>query len=151
MASPGTFRLRKTLKLPRFCAGIGTFQRNTYGTASISEYTAEPEYPPIRDTSREATRRRNKDVWHEKIKNLATVEQKFVELNMPKYYGYWSCHLKDTEAKINGLEFLKYATRTHIVESLPDNYYFDVKSEAEKLASDLQDKVEALIDLHFNG
>lgn len=137
-------------KLSRILGEICIYKRSTHSAIAASEYAEAAEYPPILDMSKKGKRQRKKEVWYEKITKLPTVEQKFMELNMPKYYGYWSCQLHDTWRTMNGLPFVKYATRTHTVNTLPDNYYSEVKSDAEKVAYDIKDQVEALIDLNFN-
>ncbi|KAK4298493.1 hypothetical protein Pmani_029168 [Petrolisthes manimaculis] len=124
---------------------------------SVSEYTDTPQYPPILNTSKRATWQRKKDTWHHNINNLATVEQKMVELNLPKYYGYWSLGFKDVRPKILGYDFCRYATRTHIHEEegggggLPMGYYDDVRPQAETLIPMVVDKVEQLIQLNFTS
>lgn len=139
-----TTRLSRIDPIQRVCL------RYNQNAASLSEYTDVPEYPPILDMSPEAKRRRRKAAWHDKITELPTVEQKLIELNMPKYYGYWSFHMLDNNPTLAGTEYAQYATRTHIVNSLPVDYYSDVKAEAERIALLVKDQVEQLIDLNFN-
>ncbi|XP_068210729.1 large ribosomal subunit protein mL65 [Palaemon carinicauda] len=133
-----------------FCAVKRPQRQNHHEATALSEYSPEPEYPPIQDMSRAAYRRRKKEAWHEKVKNLPTVEQKFIELNMPKYYGYWSCQIKDNWHKINGGDFIKYATRTHVSKDFPVDYYGEVKGEADQVAQQIQNQVEDLIVFHHN-
>ena len=144
-------RLRNTSRLCGICCKLRTQARNAHqsAVAPASEYSDEPEYPLILDTSPEARRRRVKEEWHDKVTNLPTVEQKIMELNMPKYYGYWSCRINDDVLKLNGLPFLQYATRTHVTKELPSNYYDEVREEASKVADQIQNEVETLIQLSF--
>ncbi|XP_066983113.1 large ribosomal subunit protein mL65 [Macrobrachium rosenbergii] len=144
-------RLTNTPLFLRVCCTLKRPQgKNYHGAATASEYSPEPEYPPILDMSRGALRRRKKEAWHEKVKNLPTVEQKLIELNMPKYHGYWACQIKDDWHKVNGGNFLRYATRTHVTKDFPVEYYGGVKGEADELAQRIQGQVEDLILLHYN-
>ncbi|MPC91464.1 hypothetical protein E2C01_086502 [Portunus trituberculatus] len=61
------------------------FLSSLYHDAALSEYTDTPQYPEILDVSWEAIRRRKKEAWHQKVTRLPSVEQKMMELNMPKY------------------------------------------------------------------
>ncbi|XP_042879584.1 28S ribosomal protein S30, mitochondrial-like isoform X2 [Penaeus japonicus] len=123
--------------------------RRNHNAASLSEYTDVPEYPEILDENREARKRRKTEAWHQKITGLPTLEQKLMELNMPKYYGYWSCRLHDAKPTLQGTPFTRYATRTHVVEGLPEGYH--EKEAAGALAKELKDSVEELILLNFQS
>ena len=52
--------------------------------AAHDEYTATPTYPPILDIRKEPRRARKNEEREEKMKNLPTIEQKMIELNMPR-------------------------------------------------------------------
>lgn len=94
------------LCLGRLGAGhpLGPLVAAFHAEAPLSEYTATPAYPAVEDLSRAAKRRRQKEEWHAKVTGLPTVEQKAVELNMPKYYGHWSCHVHDTKVRAGNTE-----------------------------------------------
>ncbi|KAG7173504.1 28S ribosomal protein S30-like [Homarus americanus] len=141
VAAPSLLRF---IKLEQVCT------RPCHHAVAPNEYTDVPKYPPIVDMSRRAKKKRLKTAWHDKITKLPTVEQKLMELNLPKYYGYWSGHLIDVCPKLLGLNFIQYATRTHVVNGLPEEYYSDVKNEAERLTTAVTDKVEHLIHLNYN-
>ena len=72
-------------------------------------------------------------VWHIPVKlgtdlcwtNSSEILQ-VVELNMPKAYGHYCCELRDDQFHINGLNFLKFITRTQVIEGLPSHYYEEV-------------------------
>ncbi|XP_018012315.1 uncharacterized protein LOC108669482 [Hyalella azteca] len=112
-----------------------------------AEYVATPNYPPILDTPPEILQ---KEAWHARITNLPTFEQKLVEYNMPKAYGYWSCILRDHEYQVNGTPFLKFVTRTRILEGPKRDYYADVAEAAANAAVRLAPEVEKLILLHHH-
>lgn len=123
--------------------------RRNHSAAPLDEYTDVPEYPPILDVSTEAKKKRKTEAWHQKITDLPTLEQKLMELNMPKYYGYWACRLLDTKPTLQGTSFTQYATRTHVVEGLPEGYH--EKEAAATLAKELKGPVEDLLLLNFQA
>lgn len=54
-------------------------------TQENEEYTTTPQYPPILDLSFEKRLERKKEKVYEEIKNVKTVEEKQIKLNMPRY------------------------------------------------------------------
>lgn len=140
------------LCLGRLGAGqpLGSLVAAFHAEAPLAEYTATPAYPVAVDLSRAATRRRQKEEWHARVTGLPTVEQKAVELNMPKYYGHWSCHVHDTKPMLLGADFCQFATRTHVAQGLPQDYYGEVWDAAMAAAGKVTDQVEQLIDLNYN-
>jgi small subunit ribosomal protein S30 len=101
-------------------------------TSLDEEYSTEPQYPPILDVSRAAEHAREVQAWHNKIKNLGTVEEKLIEVNMPKYYG-WKCNMsKEGEIPYNALTYAQHITRTHFIEGLPTFYQSQQLDEAAK-------------------
>ncbi|GLG96810.1 Uncharacterized protein GBIM_03711 [Gryllus bimaculatus] len=90
----------------------------------LPEYTEKPEYPPILDLSRDAVKKRNDEVWHNKIKNLEILEEKLMEVNMPRYYGWPCIGLFEGKVPYGSLQFAQYITRTFIVtqQELPMLY-----------------------------
>ncbi|XP_037039129.1 28S ribosomal protein S30, mitochondrial [Bradysia coprophila] len=87
------------------------------------EYTKEPQYPPILDLESKAIRLRNRQEWHDKIKNVKTIEEKLIGINMPRYYGFKSVMLNDHIFRYNSLPFFQHITRTQLVDAgLPDCY-----------------------------
>ncbi|CAL4108052.1 unnamed protein product, partial [Meganyctiphanes norvegica] len=125
--------------------------RLSHNAVAVSEYTEVPEYPPIVDNSKEAKRQRTKEEWHNEITSLPTIQQKLMEMNMPKYYGYWSCQMHSSRHYLNALEYIQYATRTHVSNDLPEEYYAEEKIEAAKILPRIRDQVEGLIDIRFSN
>lgn len=74
------------------------------------------EYPPIVDDSCPARKERKKLEWHEKIKKIETIEEKLIEINIPRYYGFKCLMLNEKSFPYNTLPFFKYATNTEFVE-----------------------------------
>ncbi|TDG41441.1 hypothetical protein AWZ03_012142 [Drosophila navojoa] len=83
-----------------------------------AEYTAEPEYPVIRDLSYKSRKQQTAAEWHEQIRQLPTVEEKMIKVNMPRYYGYKVVDLNDTKIPYNALPLTQHYTRT-VLEELP--------------------------------
>lgn len=102
---------------------ISQYRRiSSYFQPSESEYVSEPVYPPILDLSYEGIKDRKIETQAQKITDLPTVEEKLVELNAPKYYGWWACHLKEMFIPYDALPFCQYATRTCLSNGLPPVY-----------------------------
>lgn len=109
-----------------------------------NEYNEIAVYPEIVDTSYDARKSRKIQTWHEKIKKLGTIEEKLLELNMPRYYGYSCVMLNDKKMPYNTLPLIQYCTRTHFKENLPS--YYEKNSEKannflQLVKSDLEDSL----------
>lgn len=102
-----------------------------------SEYSEVAEYPPILDDSYKAKKSRTQLQWREKIKKISTIEEKLIEINLPKYYGYKCVLLDEKTFPYNTLPFFKYATNTELVE---------MKTFAPKTEDDAK-KVEIFLNL----
>ena len=110
------------------------------------------EYPVIEDTSKEAKRIKKKLEWREKIKRVPTIEEKIIELNIPRYYGYKCLMLENNDFPYNSMPFIQYVTKTEF-EQLPEN--IKDENEAKKvdgflelIKSDIQDAIEFEIDAY---
>lgn len=105
-----------------------------------SEYTAEPEYPPIRNTSFKARKAQTVADWHSEIREVATVEEKMIKINMPRYYGYKVVDLTDSSVPYNALPLTQHYTRT-VLEELPQ-----LQSTTEsKQVDDNKTKMDAIV------
>ena len=137
---------------------VTQFTRKTFSTSCRtlssrffpveSEYTDEPCYPPIIDLSSQAKINRKADAVGEIITSLPTVEEKLIELNAPKYYGWLSCQLSGDKFPYNVLPFAQFATRTCLAPNLP-SIYSDLDGTASKYVSVLRDSVKELILQEF--
>lgn len=122
-------------------------RRSLSSVTAIKEYTDKPNYPPIQDLSFEARRYRKKEILAEKMRKLATVEEKQMGLNMPKYHGFKCIMLNDHRFPYNSLPFVQYVTRTVFHETddkLPD-YYRKNDSQVDVLAAGLKSVIEDAI------
>ncbi|CAK1581061.1 unnamed protein product [Parnassius mnemosyne] len=108
-----------------------------------NEYTEAPEYPPILDMSLQGRKLRERQIVHEKIQKLNTVEEKQIALNMPRYYGWKCVMLNEDKIPYNALPLVKCYTRTHFIpsSSLPDVY-----SETASLADLVVKQTKSLIE-----
>lgn len=103
----------------------------------FTEYTDVPEYPPILDLSQEAKKARELEAFAERMKKVPTIEEKLIELNMPRYYGFKNIALNDNNYPYNALPYIRYLTKTDFQELTQDpeeekkvDKFFDlVKSE----------------------
>ena len=104
-------------------------------------------YPPIYDISLKSEKEREFKTWTDKICNLPTIEQKLIELNMPKYYGWKSANIRDESIPLCAADFVNYSTRTYTIKELPIEYYQDVQETAERYLPEVKDYIENLIYL----
>ncbi|KAH8421486.1 hypothetical protein KR009_009693 [Drosophila setifemur] len=121
-------------------------------TAAEGEYLAEPEYPEIRDLTFKARKQRDAAEWHEEIRQVPTVEEKLIKINMPRYYGYKVIDFNDNKTPYNALPLTQHYTRTVMEERVPAATK-EPKVGAEAKEDDLfksvrEDAIEALEFAH---
>ncbi|XP_070495949.1 large ribosomal subunit protein mL65 [Chironomus tepperi] len=113
------------------------------------------EYPVIEDVSTEAKRIKKKLEWREKIKRVPTIEEKIIELNIPRYYGYKCLMLENNDFPYNSMPFIQYVTKTEF-EQLPESIKDEKEAKKidgflELIKSDIQDALEFEIDAYKNS
>jgi Mitochondrial 28S ribosomal protein S30 (PDCD9) len=106
----------------------------TNALANQEEYNRLARYPEIKDISAKARKVEKNEAYHEEVKQLNTVEEKLIKLNMPKYYGFKCIMLHDKKFPYNSLPMSQYACRTHF-EELADLSVLFGKNIQEKSAS----------------
>ncbi|XP_037510591.1 28S ribosomal protein S30, mitochondrial [Rhipicephalus sanguineus] len=113
-------------------------------------YTDEPKYPTILDTSYTATKRREREEWRESIKAMPTVQQKLGKMTE---LGLQFCYLAQPDTLYyNCLPAYQYATRTHLIEGLPDVYEkIDVEDAYARLKPHLVDAVASELEMLESG
>jgi len=116
-----------------------------------SEHTDKPEYPQHVPPQYQTEEFVDKKDWIVKMNRLGSYEQKVLELNMPKGYGWHCCELRDDEFQLNGLQFIKFVTRTKVIEEMPTDYYSDVSSSSKIAAERLAPHIEELIKLFYHN
>lgn len=111
-----------------------------------AEYTKEPQYPPIQELSFKANQLRKRASWYEHIRELPTVEEKLLALNMPRYYGYKCLMLRDDQFRYDCLPFVQHSTRTVFTGgALPEAVYEPLRERAEQFVATIRDDVQAAI------
>ncbi|XP_032580726.1 39S ribosomal protein S30, mitochondrial [Drosophila sechellia] len=115
------------LKLNRVRQLRTTYKRCLAGQSQLqlNSTDAEPVYPEIQDTSFKARKQKDAANWHEEIRQVPTVEEKMIKINMPRYYGFKVVDFNDSKIPYNALPLTQHYTRT-VLEDLP--------SETEKKA-----------------
>ena len=126
-------------------------QPATAATTELSEYTDKPIYPEIISNSYDSKKLRKYEEWHDQIKNLNTIEEKLIKINMPRYYGHKSVILSDGKFPYNCLPLTQHYTRTALTETQP-NYLTTnpelVNSFTEQIKSDVVDAIEFCTDFY---
>ncbi|XP_017050940.1 39S ribosomal protein S30, mitochondrial [Drosophila ficusphila] len=107
------------LKLKRVNQLRATYKRCLAGQSlQLSPADNEPAYPEIQDPSFRARKQRDAADWHEEIRQVPTVEEKLIKINMPRYYGFKVVDFNDSKIPYNALPLTQHYTRT-ILEDLP--------------------------------
>lgn len=116
------------------------------------EYTETPEYPPILDMSLEGRKKRERESLFAKIRELNTVEEKQIALNMPRYYGWKSVMLREDKVPYNALPLVQCYTRSHFIpsEKLPDTYA-DTDQLADDVVKEVKGQIEDAIAIELDG
>lgn len=112
------------------------------------EYTASPQYPPIRDPSYKKKLERGLDAKNIEIRNVKTVEEKQLKLNMPRYYGFKTFMFHEDYIPYNCLPLTQHATRTHLIQGkgLPE-YYQNVSVEnLETISKNVEEAILMEVD-----
>lgn len=126
---------RKTLSNNSICVLKTAIRKNVNVTRNQVENTV---YPPILDLSLRGRIKRRRDLWHDKIKKLETVEEKLYGINMPHYYGWKSLHLEEGNVPYNSLDHAQYITRTHVINDSKLPEFYDAVITNEQLDSMVQ-------------
>ncbi|XP_017034058.2 large ribosomal subunit protein mL65 [Drosophila kikkawai] len=118
------------------------------------EYTAQPVYPEIRDLTHKGRKQRSAADWHEEIRQVPTVEEKLIKINMPRYYGYKVVDFNDTKIPYNALPIAQHYTRTVLEKTTPVVKEEGAKTEEKPVTEDdlfkaaREDVIEALEFAH---
>lgn len=116
------------------------------------DYTEKPEYPPILDLSYDAKKKRAKEKYHEEYKQVGTVEEKLLKINLPRYYGWKAVILNETDIQYNALGMAQYVTRTDLkeVDRLPEFYKKNDELVA-KVVEKVKSEVEDILGYEYSG
>ncbi|CAK1542237.1 unnamed protein product [Leptosia nina] len=108
-----------------------------------NEYTDTPVYPDIQDASLQARKLRERESVYANIRNLNTVEEKQIGLNMPRYYGWPCVQFKEDHIMYNAMPLVQYYTRTYFktTDKLPEHY-----NQFSEIASSIVNEIKSLIE-----
>lgn len=117
-----------------------------------SEYTEKPEYPPILDMSLQGRKLRERQALYQKIKEINTVEEKQIALNIPRYYGWRCVMLNEDKIPYNAMPLVQYYTRSHFVpvDKLPE-YYSETSAAADAVVQEIKALIEEAILIENDG
>lgn len=107
-------------------------------------------YPPILDVRPGKKRERSRGVWHEKVKNLKTIEEKIIKVNIPKYYGYQMSLLNDHTFEYDCLPYVQHWTRTVYEDGLPKNWCMRSAEEIDQHVKSLMGPIEESLSVLFH-
>ncbi|RZF37645.1 hypothetical protein LSTR_LSTR015661 [Laodelphax striatellus] len=85
--------------------------------SALQETPDKANYPPIEPVTDEYKKLAARKRLHEKYRKLKTVEEKLFALNLPRYWGWETTVINEGNIPYNFIDFVKYATRTHLVKS----------------------------------
>lgn len=105
-------------KISSQCRTLSTVAKaETSPISRESEYYDEAPYPPITrfppkfiDLTDKTQKTR-----HDKIQSIETIEEKIIELNLPRYYGF-KCLMLSDRFPYNPLPYVQFCTNTEFVE-----------------------------------
>ncbi|ENN71725.1 hypothetical protein HUJ04_006196 [Dendroctonus ponderosae] len=132
--------------LKRSIAPRAWLQARSFSSPAVQEddeYTASPQYPPILDLSYKKKLDRSFEKNRTEIRNVKTVEEKQLKLNMPRYYGFKTFMFHEDHIPYNCLPIAQHITKTHLIQDkeLPA-YYQNVSAEnLETIAKDIEEAV----------
>lgn len=139
-------RVLSVAKRSNYVHCVKNLKLRKYSSAVVpeSKENVEAEYPKILDVSEIPTELRRKEAYYDKIKKLNTVEEKLIALNIARYYGWPSFHLKEGTIPYNFLPFSQFITRSEVkeVETLP--VYLD-NDKTRKILADIKPELEKVI------
>lgn len=119
-----------------------------FSTALAQQETPKDavEYPPIVDNSFKEKFNRRRVAKYDRIKECPTIEEKIIELNMPRYWGFRCLMMGDQWYPYNSLPMVRYSTKTDFQET---PLKIEDPAEAKKvddfynlIKSDLMDALE---------
>lgn len=116
-----------------------------------NEYVEEAVYPPIEDISTRKKKERQRLEWHEKIKQVGTIEEKLIEINMPRYYGYKSFMLSENSYPYNTLPLFQYVTNTEFVKTESHSKEGEGVKNLEGLLKVIRADIEEALEFELDG
>lgn len=104
------------------------------------EYSPTPLYPTIERKDVISEEEVARLEWHDKIKRQRTVEEKLLEVNVPRRWGWICFMIHEGIIPFNNLTFAQHMTKTHVIktENLTEFY-----NKHSKRCSEISDKIKS--------
>lgn len=112
---------------------------------------SNPEYPEIFDLSGTARSLRSRQAWRDEVKNLKTIEEKLIKINIPRYYGFQNMILRDDQNAYGSLPYHQHWTRTLFEEGLPTGYFKQTPEQLDSLVTIVKGAIEDGFAFHLQG
>lgn len=137
-----------------FASQSQSTQKSSYSTETspAKQNEVKPaEYPPILDLSPKAVAEREKLAWHAAVKDLNTIEEKLLKVNMPYYYGLRTTPLENDEYHYNCLPFFQHWTRTQYEDGIPETWCKQSTEEVDRLVAAVKEQIFDAIAFQYGG
>lgn len=112
---------------------------------------AKVEYPPILDRTKSARLEREKVAWHKAVKNIKTVEEKLIKVNIPAYWGLRTTPLENDEYHYNCFPHFQHWTRTQYEDGLPHGWFKRSAEEIDRLVKNVREQIIDAVSFQYNG
>lgn len=109
------------------------------------------EYPPIIERTRKAYKEREKIAWHEAVKNVKTVEEKLIKVNIPAYWGLRTTPLENDEYHYNCFPHFQHWTRTQYEDGLPKTWFKRSAEEIDGMVNSIREQIIEAISFQYQG
>lgn len=133
------------------------FVKQDYSTQNAIEKrppNAKPvkvEYPPILERTRKAYKEREKIAWHEAVKNVKTIEEKLIKVNIPAYWGLRTTPLENDEYHYNCFPYFQHWTRTQYENGLPNGWFKRSTEEIDGLVNKIREQIIEALAFQYHG
>lgn len=108
-------------------------------------------YPPILERTKKAQKEREKIAWHEAVKNVKTIEEKLIKVNIPAYWGLRTTPLENDEYHYNCFPYFQHWTRTHYEDGLPNGWFKRSTEEVDGLVNKIRDQIIEAVTFQYHG
>lgn len=124
-----------------------------YATENAVEKIPEEKvsYPPIVDRSKKAVIERVKISWHEAVKNVKTIEEKLIKVNIPAYWGLRTTPLENDEYHYNCFPHFQHWTRTQYEDGLPSGWFKRSTEEVDGLVNKIREQIIEAVSFQYHG
>lgn len=146
-------RLDKNL-ITRLNSRVASLNRyySTQNAVDKSESNAKKvEYPPIMELTSKAFKEREKIAWHEAVKNIKTIEEKLIKVNMPAYWGLRTTPLENDEYHYNCFPHIQHWTRTQYEDGLPNSWFKRSAEEIDGLVNSVREQILEAVSFQYRG